>query len=280
MRRNSTGFEQPWVRPFLRWAGSKRKLVATLMRHAPSSFHRYIEPFAGSACLFFALRPAAAVLGDINAELIRAYKTIGRHPRRVARLAGSFPNDARTYYRLRGQSVDVLDDIEGAARFLYLNRYCFNGVYRTNRKGAFNVPRGRQTGALPSESTLYRCSIALRTADLRAGDFETCLADVQQGDFVYLDPPYASVDRPRYGEYGYGSFAKNDLERLLAVLCVLDGRGATFLLSYQDTGQLGRLPKEWHRRRVSIRRHVAGFAQDRRIVREVLVSNQLLRRAR
>ena len=262
-----------WSEPFLRWAGSKKKLLPELMGLEPAGYRRYVEPFAGSACLFFALRPKRALLGDLNAELIDTYQIVKRHPRRVSRTLQALPRTEAAYYRIRAWDPDHLEPINRAARFIYLNRNCFNGVYRVNRRGEFNVPRGRNTGELPTERLIYRCSVALRAARLCAGDFETCLASVRRDDFVYLDPPYASADRSTYGEYGYGSFANDDLERLIESLRRLDRIGAVFLLSYSDVPAL-RSVGDWPQKRVLTRRHVAGFACHRRRVFEMLVSNR------
>jgi DNA adenine methylase len=259
--------------PLLRWAGSKRKLLPVLMRCAPRDYLRYIEPFAGSACCFFSLRPRRAVLGDMNSELLETYGTIRAHPSRVAEALHSY-GSPRRYYTIRKLTATSLDAIPRAARFVYLNRNCFNGVYRTNRKGHFNVPRGVKTGNPPSARDFRRCAIALRDAELRPGDFESCLSDVARGDFVYLDPPYANERRPLYGEYGYGSFSPKDLDRLVQCLKHVESVGAMFLLSYSDSPLLtSMLPKRWHCCKIQVRRHVAGFAKHRGKVPELLVAN-------
>ncbi len=265
---------KPWSSPLFRWAGSKRKLLPSLIECSPRRFIRYIEPFAGSACLFFALKPQQAVLGDINQELLKTYEVIRSHPRLVARAAHSFKNSVEEYYKLRRVSPHKLDPIERAARFVYLNRYCFNGVYRTNKKGEFNVPRGVRTGNLPDEKLFYRCSVALRAATIRPLDFRACLHDVRKGDFIYLDPPYATSTQRRSGEYGYGSFDSDDLESLVDCLKSIDRKGARFLLSYKDSTTLKRLlPVTWQMRKINVKRHVAGFAKYRTDVIEVLISN-------
>lgn len=265
---------EAWTGPVLRWAGSKRKLLPVLMANAPCHYRRYIEPFAGSACLFFALKPDQAVLGDINAELLTTYRTLQAHPRRVSHGLRTLPRTKRAYYRLRALNPAVLSDVDRAARFIYLNRYCFNGVYRINRHGMFNVPRGVRTGALPSDRDIYRCAIALRRAKLRHGDFANSLRDAGSGDFVYLDPPYTSTSRTTYGEYGYDCFSNDDLPRLVGRLVEIDQAGAQFLLSYAPTrALLGLLPPHWKVRNITVRRHIAGFARSRKIVREFLISN-------
>jgi DNA adenine methylase len=132
------------------------------MKASPQQFSTYFEPFAGSACLFFALKATRAVLGDINHHLIDTYKIVKQHPRLVARLLAEFPTVPSFYYELRERRRETMAPVERAASFLYLNRTCFNGVYRTNRQGRFNVPRGRDTGGFPTGALIYRCSIALR----------------------------------------------------------------------------------------------------------------------
>ncbi len=273
---SSTEPPTPWSPPILRWAGSKRKLVPTLMTNAPDNYERYIEAFAGSACLLFALHPKRAVLNDINVHLIESYTVLRNHPRLLARGVHALPNTKSEYYRQRSLDTSTLAPLERAIRFIYLNRNCFNGVYRTNRLGVFNVPRGKKTGSIPSEKEFYRCSVALRDTDLRAMDFENCLADVKKGDFVYLDPPYSTSSRPRYGEYGYTSFQPIDVTRLVGVLRRLDQLDAFFLLSYAGGKAVKRSFGEWNCRSIRVRRHVAGFVDRRAVVDEILVSNYSL----
>lgn len=266
-----------WCPPALRWAGSKRALISHLsarFRASESTHRRYIEPFAGSACLFFALRPAAAVIADLNTELIATYEMIRDHPRLLARAMHGWSTDRETYYSVRAISPADLDPLERAARFIYLNRLCFNGVYRTNRQGKFNVPYGTRTGALPDERHLYRCSLALRDAELRAGDFEATTADVGTGDFVYLDPPYTQDPRNAYGLYGYGSFEAGQVDRAISTLARIDDQGATFLFSYAEVDGLeDRLRPGWSMETVAVAGRIAANTTSRRLRREVLVTN-------
>ena len=260
------------LRPILRWAGSKRKLIQTLAANAPPVFERYIEPFCGSACLFFQLRPANAILSDRNTTLMDTYRTLRRHPWVLARRVAAF-GGPENYYSVRDTSTDHLGAVERAARFVFLNRFCFNGVYRTNRSGSFNVPRGINTGKVPSELEFYRAASALRAADLRHGDFETSLEGVRKGDFVYLDPPYGSSTRECYGEYGYDCFGPSDLDRLAACLRRIDAAGAKFLLSFRLSSDLLQRVKPFQVQHLEVRRHVAGFARSRFLAQEVLVRN-------
>jgi DNA adenine methylase len=262
------------IDPIIRWAGSKRKLVPRLLRCIPKEFRNYVEPFAGSACLFFSLSPKKAVLGDFNKELMQAYSEISRDVESVYRSLVAFPRKERDYYRIREVNPVQLSPSAQAARFLYLNRFCFNGVYRTNRRGHFNVPRGKDTGTLPSLQAFQNCSLALSRAKLICDDFEAVLSEVREKDFVYLDPPYAKADDRHTGEYGYGGFSSADLGRLFAQLDRLNSIGATFLLSYRYSKSIHKELRRWNTSVLYVRRHVAGFSSDRRIVRELLVSNR------
>ena len=261
------------IEPVLRWAGSKRKLLPILLKYVPEAFGRYIEPFTGSACLFFAVRPGSAILSDLNSELIDTYRILRTHPKLVHRAVCSMPKGSRHYYALRELSPSELNDLDRAARFVYLNRNCFNGVYRTNRAGFFNVPRGKKVGEIPSESHFVRCASALRRAELIDGDFEDVAERATTGDFVYLDPPYAKRGSRRRGEYGYDSFDTPDLNRLSRCLWDLDRKGAMFLLSYAYCREIRAIANTWNSRAISVRRHVAGFRRHRTSVRELLISN-------
>ena len=245
----------------------------------PQTFGRYIEPFVGSACLFFAIEPADAILGDFNVALMETYRTIAVSPDEVLGAALEIPDNERAYYRLREVHPETLEPIPRAARFVYLNRHCFNGVYRTNLKGQFNVPRGRDTGTLPSMQDFKNCAILLQRASLRAGDFEYVLEETRPGDFVYLDPPYAKADERYSGEYGYGAFSSEDFGRLLCQLERINNLGAIFLLSYRYGLAVHRQLRKWNTSVVSVRRHVAGFSGARGDVRELLVSNRQIVKA-
>jgi DNA adenine methylase len=259
-------------KPIFRWAGSKRKLLPTLRQYIPS-FVRYVEPFAGSACLFFDLLPPRALLGDVNHELIETYTAVRSAPLRVGELVAAMPVSKVFYYELRGKDPEAMSVVERAARFVYLNRFCFNGVYRTNRSGKFNVPRGVRTGSLPTIADLDAWSRILNCATLVQGDFEKCLSKVRSGDFVYLDPPYAEEGSRDRGEYGYPRFLESDFERVLECLKRIDKIGAKFLLSYRYSKEIRDALSAWNVRTVLVKRHVAGFIAHRSLVREILASN-------
>src|SRR5712692_10342112 len=163
--------------PFLRWAGSKRRLLPILQTFWTEKHTRYIEPFAGSACLFFAIKPPRAVLGDLNPELIATYIEVKYRIAAVLKeLKKLKPASKREYERLRSIDISTLSPAARAARFIYLNRFCFNGIYRTNLLGQFNVPySGDRCGDVPKDEAFKKCSSRLRHARFVNGDFENVL---------------------------------------------------------------------------------------------------------
>jgi DNA adenine methylase len=254
-------------------------MLGLLEARVPRVSGRYFEPFAGSACLYLRSRPERAVIADLNPDLLSTYRTVRHRPRGVCNYMETWPTDAETYYRVRALDPQELEPIGRAARFIYLNRLCFNGVYRTNRRGQFNVPYGRKTGRLPTYDDFAAFASALRGVDLRTGDFETTTADAGHGDVAYLDPPYTQNPGAAYGVYGYGAFQATDVDRLMTHLNVLDARGVAVVLSYADTPQLrSRLDCRWSLEEVEAYSHVAGQTSARRLRQEVLITNLRARR--
>jgi DNA adenine methylase len=221
------------------------------------------------------VEPASAVLGDINCELISTYRTLRRDATRVVECLLRLPITKKTYLYLRSLDPQSLSDAESAARFLFLNRLCFNGIYRTNLKGQFNVPYTAPKAKVRFDpDSLIEASNLLRRATLVGGDFEETLAEVKSGDLVYLDPPYAIKRRRIFAEYHPDSFSTQDLARLRASLLDLDRRDVHFVVSYADSAEGRALVKGWHSRRIRARRNVAGFTGHRRAAYEVLASNR------
>jgi DNA adenine methylase len=233
-------------------------------------FDRYVEPFAGSACLFFRLEPEVARLSDLNSALIDFYRVVSRTPWKLHDAISAIPRDRDHYLSLRSSSPT--SQLERACRFGYLNRNCFNAVYRTNRHGEFNVPFGTRTGALPSRAEFAASARLLRRAELLNADFRAAVEGVGRGDFVYLDPPYVSTSRQTFGEYGYGSFGANDVADFVDVVRDLDSRGCKILVSFGDSSVI----PGGHRFRtktLAARRTVAGSVAKRVRSAEVLAWN-------
>jgi DNA adenine methylase len=262
------------TRPFLRWAGSKRKQLRWLCRFWQPAYSRYVEPFAGSACLFFEIQPERALIADKNADLIETYMVVRDNAAEVFDRIACLPRTSSTYYRVRERDTANMSPIERAVRFIYLNRNCFNGIYRTNGSGRFNVPFATsRAGAFVSRDEFLAAAEMLERATLRAWDFGTTLSSVRGGDFVYLDPPYAVKSRRVFREYGATLFSFCDVDRLAKHLERIDSRGAAFLVSYADCTESRQLARPWNSFRIRVRRHVAGFAAARRSAYELLISN-------
>jgi DNA adenine methylase len=261
--------------PFLRWAGSKRKLLPKLRTFWTKDHRRYVEPFAGSACLFFALKPSKAILGDLNRELISTFIEIKYRPSAVLReLAKLPPWSRKVYMRLRSLDALSLRPAARAARFVYLNRFCFNGIYRTNLSGQFNVPySGDRCGDLPSDDVFRLCSRRLRGARLVVGDFERVLMQARKGDLVYMDPPYAVRGQRVFREYDPSTFTPEDIARLRAWMVRLNDAGISFLVSYAESEEADVLKRGFSYETISVQRNVAGFATHRAVTNELLISN-------
>ena len=264
------------IDPFLRWAGSKRKILPRLKPFWTEEHERYVEPFAGSASLFFAIGPRRAILGDLNRDLISTYSTIKNDPQGVAAALTVWKTDKDTYYRVRDEMGDLKDPVARAARFVYLNRLCFNGLYRTNRNGHFNVPYGAKgAGRLPDAAVLKAVSRCLRGVTLVAKDFSEVLGMVGPRDLVYMDPPYRVASRRIFREYQAAEFSSVDLSRLRSWLEELDEQGIDFIVSYADSKEGRGLGEGFNAKRVRVRRNIAGFSKHRRIAYELMISNTL-----
>jgi DNA adenine methylase len=261
--------------PFLRWAGSKRRLLPVLKTFWTARHRRYVEPFAGSACLFFALKPSKAILGDLNPELISTYIEVKYRINAVLRELEKLPPwNKEEYIRLRSLNPGGLAPPVRAARFIYLNRFCFNGIYRTNLKGQFNVPySGDRCGAVPADNIFRQCSRRLRGARIVNGDFEQVLKHAEKGDLVYMDPPYAVRARRVFREYDPSTFTHEDITRLRYWMERLNASGVNFVVSYAESDEADVLKKHFSYETVAVRRNIAGFAAHRSMTNEVLISN-------
>lgn len=259
-------------KPIIRWAGSKRKLLPVLKENAPESYSRYVEPFCGSASFFFEQSSNCSILTDINFELINALNEIKTN-KDIRSLVVSIPSTKEVYYKVRSQDPELLDKTERAVRFLYLNRYCFNGVYRTNKEGRFNVPMGTKTGEFPSQETFNQASEKLQSATLKVADYIETLRGLKEGDFVYIDPPYTKSGK-NVGEYGPGSFTSNNLQEFLGELNALNQKRVKFLFSYRACKEtIDQLSLAYIVKHINVKRHVAGFKTTWDNAEEILVKN-------
>ena len=264
-------FQAAYLSPF-RWAGSKRKSLPTLERFWSATHRRYVEPFCGSACLFFRLAPSRAILSDVNADLIHAFKAIRKAPLEVHKELCGFRVDEPTYYSIRALDPAELIEVQRAARFIYLNRFCFNGLYRTNTAGHFNVPYGAaRSGSLPSSNDLLRFARVLKHAQLVCCDFERAVACAEPGDFVYFDSPYHLQTVRTFRQYDATDFDFGAVWRLRSCLEALHDKRIAFLVSYAGSEEGEFLARGFLTQRIQVGRNIAGFAANRRRYTEMLI---------
>jgi DNA adenine methylase len=264
------GLDEPArVRPFVRWAGGKTRLLKHLRPHLPHSFERYYEPFLGGGAVFFEAGDRAkdkAILADLNEELINLWLAVRDQPLELLEALRDYTgkDSEGDYYAVRDGDVPI-DDLGRAARFFYLNQTAWNGLWRVNRWGRFNVPWGARPFRGTTEEELLRARAALSKADVRVADFRDVLKEPSKGDFVYLDPPYLPLsDTSKFYLYTEQRFRRPDLEELARICRDLTKRGVTWLLSNRDTPLVRELFAEADIVPLTTRRSVA--AQNRRDV--------------
>jgi DNA adenine methylase len=220
------------VSPIVRWAGGKSWFIKYLINIVPGAINDYHEPFLGGGAIFFHLKPQRnSYLSDINADLINMYSELRKSPEKIYYIIQEFKNNQEDYYRIRGQKFT--SNFERAAQFLYLNKTCFNGLYRVNDKGIFNVPYGfRKITKLYDLDTLKKCSEALQNTELNCMDFEDSLRLIKKNDLVFLDPPY-SVTHIKNGfiKYNEQLFAWKDQIRLFEYIKKIRERQAFYILT-------------------------------------------------
>lgn len=270
--------EQAEPAPFLKWAGGKRQLLEQFERYfpAPGTYGVYHEPFLGGGAVFFHLLPARAVLSDLNPELVEAYQVVRDDVEGVIRRLRGFRNEEEFYYEVRGRDPQALTPPERVARMLYLNRTCFNGLYRLNSSGRFNVPFGRyRLPRICQTASLRAASRALAGVELRVQPFEAVLDSAQPGDLVYLDPPYQPLSRTAsFTAYTREAFDEDDQRRLAAVYRELDARGCRLMLSNSSTELVRELYGEFRIVKVQARRAINSRGAGRGLIDEVLVLNR------
>ncbi|MGN6107499.1 MAG: DNA adenine methylase [Kofleriaceae bacterium] len=269
---------EPVAAPIIKWVGGKTKLLGELIQRLPDTFQRYYEPFAGGAALFFRVAPRRAVLADSNADLIGLYKTVASDVGSVIRKLELHrtAHDEHHYYqtRTRWNDRDISwSAADRAATFIYLNKTCFNGLWRVNRSGAFNVPIGRYVDPpICVPDTLRAAQSVLSRASLRCGDYRMATADAQRGDFLYFDPPYDPVTTTaNFTSYTAGAFGADEQRELAETARMLVARGCKVMLSNSDTPFIRSLYKGFKIDRVKCPRAINSNAARRGEVDEVII---------
>jgi DNA adenine methylase len=264
------------AQPFLRWAGSKRWLASHIAELVPPTVGTYFEPFLGSGAVYFALpNGTASNLADTLGSLVNCYSHVQQDPKQVAAIASEWGSDSASFYAVRALRPHA-DSIEKAAQFIYLNRFCFNGLYRENSRGEFNVPFGRPKNAnmiTPEELSAASRRLNHRTT-LSTGDFAETLAACQTGDFVYLDPPYVAGHRNNgFVDYNARIFSWYDQQRLSEEFHRLTRLGVHVVVSNADHPSVRELYEGHSVKSVSRHSSMAASVAARGQSREILVTS-------
>jgi DNA adenine methylase len=263
-------------RPFLRWAGSKRWLLPHLVPLLPRTFRTYREPFLGSAALFFLLQPERAVLGDTCRELVETFEAVRDNSAAILRYLHPLKPGKKRFYEIRKRRSS--GRFQRAAEFIYLNKTCWNGLYRVNSSGAFNVPYGKpKADGIVDDENLRSCAelLAQPGVELKTCDFNELLVDVEEGDLVYLDPPYVTGHSNNgFIDYNEKLFAWEDQVRLAKAAAELDRRGAYVVVTNAEHADVLKLYEGFDVVVVGRRSTLAGDVSARRPVREVIIYNQ------
>jgi len=222
------------AKPILKWAGGKTQMLGDLLPKVPPSYGRYIEPFFGGGAMFFALQPERAIIADSNPELINLYRQVSEHVEDVIYQLKKYENTPEIFYKVRGQDWTMLPEAEAAARTIFLNKTCYNGLYRVNKKGQFNVPFGKyKNPKICDEDGLRAASNALKKAEIVCGDYLIVLERyAQPGDFVFLDPPYLPISEySDFKRYTKEQFYEEDHVELAKMVMTLHERGCHIVLT-------------------------------------------------
>lgn len=271
------------VAPFVKWAGGKRQLITQIRERMPEKYNDYYEPFVGGGAVIFDLLPANALINDINKALINTYRTICNEPdaflKEVNRLDNDMWEDGKKYYySIREHYNDKLMrseyDVELAALFVFINKHCFNGLYRVNGKGLFNVPYNNSRRVSVDEDVIIATSEYLRRVTIIDGDFEQACKNAKKGDFVFIDSPYAPLNPTSFESYTKEGFDIESHKRLAKLYDELTARGCYCMLTNHNTELINELygNKDYKIDVVSVKRMINSDASNR-VGEEVIICN-------
>ena len=272
------------LRPFLKWAGGKRKLASTIRLYVPREYNIYFEPFVGAGAVLFDLQPQTALINDANQELINCYRVVKQMPEKLIAHARQHPNTKKHFYELRSldrdPDFDTRSELERASRILFLNKTCFNGLFRVNSRGEFNVPYSKYANPKIVDEVAIRAVSRYLTnsnVQLSSDDFEDALAGASAGDFVYMDPPYDPIsDTSSFTGYNLPSFGREEQRRLKRLCDELTRRGCKVLLSNSATEFIRSLYSNTRRYtmvEVNANRNINSIGTGRGKIKELLIFN-------
>ena len=271
-------------KPFVKWAGGKRQVINELKKYVPNEFNTYYEPFIGGGALLFELSPKRAVINDSNKELMNVYEVLcdDKKFNKMCRVLNDYEvnHSEEFYYEIRNkdrekQKFSRLADYTRAARTIYLNKACFNGLYRVNSKNEFNVPFGKKEKVNTYDGgNLITVSNYLTMNDIKilSVDFEEAVRDAKKGDFVYFDPPYDS-DTGTFNSYTEEGFGKEEQRRLARVFKELDERGVYVMLSNHNTLLVNEMYKDYNIHIIEAKRNINSKGNKRGKVEELIITN-------
>jgi len=264
------------AKPILKWAGGKTQMLGDLMPKVPSSYGRYIEPFLGGGAMFFALQPENAVIADSNPELINMYREVASHVDEVILCLQKYENTPDMFYAVRAQEWSALPKAEAAARTIFLNKTCFNGLYRVNSSGYFNAPYGKYVNPnIVNENVILDVSRYLNWADIKifSGDYRNVLKNILPGSFIYLDPPYMPIGETSFTSYTADKFDKEDQIALKKECDCLNKKDIKFLLSNSSCEFIEDLYEQYIITRIPAKRSINSCGNKRGSVEELLIRN-------
>ncbi len=272
-------FEKVACSPFLKWPGGKRQLLGELLKRLPREYNRFFEPFVGGGALFFKIKPNYGYISDINPDLINLYEVIQNNVEELIKSLKKHKNTEKYFYELRG--TDRFDEykywskVEKASRLIYLNKTCFNGLYRMNSDGYFNVPFGfYKNPKIVDEDNLIACSALLKKTEITSASFEAVERKARKGDFVYFDPPYVPLNKTSsFTKYYKDDFDLDSQFALREVCDKLTKRGVYYMLSNSYTETVKDLYKNYNAKIVKASRAINCKAEGRGKINELIITN-------
>jgi DNA adenine methylase len=265
------------AKPFIKWAGGKSQLLPNMSKLFPprEQIGTYFEPFLGGGAVFFYLQPPRAYLSDSNNELVELYNVVKNNVEELLEALKGHKNEPEYFYEIRAQDPSSLSVVRRAARFIYLNKTCFNGLYRVNSKGQFNVPFGRYKNPLIRDAEgLRAASMALQHAKIKHDDFQSVLTQAKPTDFIYFDPPYHPLNKTSsFTSYTSEKFGEEEQKQLANTYRLLAECGCFVMLSNSDTPLIRELYKDFHIHEIQASRAINSKPEGRGKITELLIIN-------
>lgn len=269
------------VPTLVKWVGGKKQLLSQFDLLFPKEFNNYFEPFAGGGAVAFYLlktrAPKKVFLSDINEELIDTYNVVKENPEKLIKILKEYKrnHNKENYYVVRAKDPKQLSKLERAARFIYLNKTCFNGLYRVNLKGGFNVPMGNyKNPSIVNNKDLTEISNLLKNVQIELKQFHEAIENAKEGDFVYFDPPYYPLNKTsNFTSYNKDSFLEKEQIELSEIFKKLDERGVKVMLSNSDTEFIKELYKNYNQTFVQAKRMINSNAKKRGAINELVITN-------